>query len=116
MKKMIALGLAALVLNVTPAMAETAPAPDKKPDEKPYKSRMFEENDTDKDGKVSKQEFLIGSEKRFAEIDTNKDGFLTMDEMKARRDEMRAKMRERMKERAEKKNAETSAPETKKAE
>jgi hypothetical protein len=120
MKKIIALGLAVIVLNAYPVMAEEGSSPEKKGGERPYKSRMFEENDTDKDGKISKQEYLAGSEKRFAEIDANKDNFLTMEEMKARRDEMRAKMKERRKERAEKKaemnKADPASPETKKPE
>ena len=40
--------------------------------------------DTDKDGKVSKEEFMAAHEKIFAAKDTNKDGFLDASEMKAK--------------------------------
>ncbi len=39
--------------------------------------------DTNKDGKLSKAEYLAGSEKKFSDYDVNKDGFLSADEMLA---------------------------------
>ena len=41
--------------------------------------------DADKDGKVTRAEFLAGAEARFAKLDANKDGVLTADEMHAGR-------------------------------
>lgn len=56
----------------------------------PHARKMFQENDTDKDGYLSKQEFMTHVERQFAEMDSNNDGKLTEDEMhafhKARRD------------------------------
>lgn len=39
--------------------------------------------DTDKDGKVSENEFTQAHMKRFKEMDADSDGFITKDEMKA---------------------------------
>lgn len=64
--------------------------------------KMFEEADTNKDGKLSKEEFLARHDKKFTEIDANKDGFLAPDEMKSYGETMREKFHERMKERKEK--------------
>lgn len=55
---------------------------------------MLEEADTNKDGTISKEEFLESSAKRFAEIDNDGDGKITPAEIEARRAEFRAKMKE----------------------
>ncbi len=64
---------------------------------------MFDRFDTDKDGRISKDEMRAGTDKVFAETDTNKDGFISKEEMeahhKAMRDKMREKMRDKMQER-----------------
>lgn len=64
---------------------------------------MFDKFDTDKDGRVSKEEMRAGTDKLFAEVDTNKDGFIAKDEMeahhKAMREKMHDKMRDKMQER-----------------
>ena len=64
---------------------------------------MFDRFDTDKDGRISKEEMRTGTDKVFAEVDTNKDGFVSKDEMqahhKAMREKMHDKMRDRMQER-----------------
>lgn len=41
--------------------------------------------DTDKDGKVSQEEYLAAMTKRFQDMDTNKDGALTQEEFTAGR-------------------------------
>lgn len=53
--------------------------------------KMFEMIDTDKDGKISKQEWQTHHEQRFTELDADKDGFVTKDEMKAHHEMMREK-------------------------
>ena len=64
---------------------------------------MFDKFDTDKDGRISKEEMRAGTDKVFADVDTNKDGFVSKDEMeahhKAMREKMHDKMRDRMQER-----------------
>jgi len=40
----------------------------------------FEENDANKDGKLSRDEFPMRYQRFFDTIDTNKDGFLTLEE------------------------------------
>lgn len=47
--------------------------------------------DTDKDGKISKPEFMAKADKHFTEADTNKDGFITAEEGKAAHEARRAK-------------------------
>lgn len=64
----------------------------------PYLSTL----DVDKDGRVSRKEFLARRERRFAEIDLNRDGVISREEAKsakarllARREERKAEARER---------------------
>lgn len=65
------------------------------------KKHMLERLDANKDGKVTKDEFVADAEKRFSEIDADKDGNVTEEEMrahhKAKREEF-GQMREGMKE------------------
>ncbi len=50
---------------------------------------MFQDMDTNHDGKISKKEWLAAQEKQFNRLDKNGDGFIT-------KDEVRADMTERM--------------------
>jgi Ca2+-binding EF-hand superfamily protein len=50
--------------------------------------RFLKDHDTNKDGKLSKDELPPGLRDSFAEIDTNKDGFATKDELQAYADRM----------------------------
>jgi hypothetical protein len=59
----------------------------------PGKQARFEELDANKDGTVSKDEFLKGRAAHFDEADTNKDGKLTKEERAAAHE---ARMKERM--------------------
>ncbi len=60
-------------------------------DHKKMPRKMLESIDTDKDKKISKQEWQAFHDKRFAEIDKDGDGFLTKDEFKAQRKAMKKK-------------------------
>jgi Ca2+-binding EF-hand superfamily protein len=55
---------------------------------------FFEQFDADKDGKVSKSEFLRPTEAQFDHMDRNKDGALDQAEVKAFNDEMKQRMQE----------------------
>jgi hypothetical protein len=50
------------------------------------KADMFQEKDTNKDGKITKDEFTAECEKHFTTKDTNKDGVLTKEEVKTYKD------------------------------
>lgn len=56
---------------------------------------MKEMMDTNKDGVISKEEFMRAHETMFDRVDTNHDGRLDSDEQKAAREKMRS-MREHM--------------------
>ncbi len=62
---------------------------------------MFDRFDTNRDGKLSKEEVRNGVDTMFTEMDTNKDGVISKEEMqahhKAMHDQMRSRMRERWK-------------------
>lgn len=47
--------------------------------------------DTDKDGKISLDEYKANCEKRFKAMDTNHDGYLTKDEMQQKAAEVKEK-------------------------
>ncbi len=68
-----------------------------------HESPMFGKFDTDKDGRISKDEMRAGMDKMFADVDTNKDGFISKEEMaahhKSMHEQMHGKMRDRMQER-----------------
>ena len=52
--------------------------------------QMFiQQADTDKDGKVSQQEFLTPGQKQFEHMDRNSDGYITIDEARAFGQEIR---------------------------
>ncbi len=60
-----------------------------------YKDHIMEKVDANKDGKISKDEFLAAHAAKFDEMDTNKDGFLSEEERKAKREEHRSRMKDR---------------------
>jgi len=64
--------------------------------------KMFEENDTNKDGAISKDEWRARGDKMFSQTDGNSDGKLTQEETKAHYDKKRAEWKERRAERKEK--------------
>ena len=62
--------------------------------------KMFQENDTDGDGFISKAEWTAKGDKMFSETDGNGDGKISKEEMKAKHENHRAKMKERHEEKA----------------
>lgn len=92
--KMILASLASAFLMSAPAWAEQSsttgtPAPTAAPKE--HHHPMMDKIDTNKDGQVSKDEFMKAQEERFASMDANGDGQISKDEFKAKRKEMSEK-------------------------
>jgi hypothetical protein len=79
MKRMLALGFlgAALVSATLPAMAQ--PAPDHGPGR--IQARIFQQVDSDHDGRVTEREATDFVSARFAEADADRNGVLTPDEL-----------------------------------
>jgi len=108
MKKILLLTAAVLAIQALPALAE---------DGGQHKGggkgmRIFELQDANKDGAVSKEEFMKFSEERFAESDADGDGKVTKEELKAHHEKMRAKWEAKKKEMKEQKAKEAApAPE-----
>ncbi len=102
MKNILLLAGAALVMQVTPVLADGH--------KDGHKGKKFEMHDTNGDGTISEAEYLEHAKKRFQERDTNGDGSISKEEGKAamdakheKRKAMKEKMRDKMKEkRAEK--------------
>lgn len=66
-----------------PASAAAAdPLPDKAPEatERTREQKRFDRYDKDRDGKVTREEYLAARRKAFAKLDTNHDGQLSFDE------------------------------------
>ena len=87
--------LIALTLLSTPVLAQQAPT-QQMPD---LNKMFFEQFDADKDGRVSKAEFLNPTEAQVDHMDRNKDGVLDAAEVKAFNSEMtqrREEMQRRM--------------------
>ena len=90
----------ALALSASGAFAaETAPTQGK--GVVPHEGKMFQENDTNNDGAISKDEWRVRGDKMFSETDANSDGKLTQEEMKAHREKNRAAWKEKREERKE---------------
>ena len=80
----------ALALFSSPLLAQQPQMP-KMPD---LEKLFFEQFDTDKDGQVSKAEFLKPTEAQFNFMDRDKNGALDQAEVKAFNDEMKQRMQE----------------------
>ena len=87
MKKLLMFSAAALAL-ASPANAEEGTG------DKPHRQGMLEKIDADKDGAISKAEFMAFHEQRFAEMDTNSDGIISKAEGEAKKAEWKAKRKE----------------------
>ena len=88
--------LIALTLLTTPALAQQPsmqqmPQMPQMPD---LEKVFFEQFDTNKDGVVSKEEFLKPSIDQFEHMDRDKNGSLDQAEVKAFNDEMKQRMQE----------------------
>ncbi len=89
--KLITSILAVMALSAVTSFAAEGDAPKKPEGDKPKPSpeEMFTKKDADKDGKVSKEEYLKGSkdaaksEASFTKKDKDKDGFLSKEEFTA---------------------------------
>lgn len=100
MKKIVLMTVMGLFV-AAPAFAEPGEHHgDKGPRHEKMMERMFEKNDTDKDGAISKEEFIKSSEERFASMDADGDGKVTKEEAKKHHEEKREKFLE-MKEKKE---------------
>lgn len=82
-KTMLFAAAAILALQAIPAMAEEGKPHHKGKDRGAMMEKMFDEQDTDKNGSISEAEFQAFSKKRFDEMDVNKDGSVSKDEVKA---------------------------------
>lgn len=91
MKKLLALTAVALAVSMTPALA----------DHHGSKGKMFEKQDTNGDGVISKSEFLSHAEERFSKIDTDGNGEISKDEAKAKHTAMKEKRKEHRQKRDE---------------
>ena len=86
--KKILLACTALVLTVSPVMAE-----DNGNHYGHDKGGFMQKIDTDGDGKISKSEFVNSHEERFSKMDANGDGYIEREEMKAAKEKMRGKFK-----------------------
>lgn len=93
MKKILMLTAAVFALQSLPAMAQDGATKDGK------KHDFFAKVDANKDGVISKDEFLKSSqeraEKKFSQMDANGDGKVTKEESKAHHDAMKEKWKDR---------------------
>lgn len=99
---LLAAAVAALMISPVAARAQDdgpssdRPARAHRMDRKEHRQDRMGKVDTDKDGKVSKDEFLAAHAAQFDEMDTDGDGYLSPDERKAAWEKHRGKMKDRM--------------------
>ena len=106
MKKIMMLTAALLAIQTLPVFAQDdQPAHEGK---KHRGERMFEEQDANKDGAITEDEFVAFMKKKFVETDGNKDGKVTKEEAKAHFEAKRAEWK--AKREAMKKEKQAEAP------
>ncbi len=78
--------LPALSAAVAPAAQANDPLPATVPEasEKTREQKRFDRYDKDRDGKITRDEYLVARHKAFAKLDTNGDGRLSFDEWAAK--------------------------------
>lgn len=109
------IALSALALSVLALCAPAVSAAQAQPPAAPggdlagmssfLSGHSFPTMDTDKDGRISRQEFLDASVRRFEAMDADKDGHVTRDEIRLARDKAR-EQRERLREAREQRRLE----------
>lgn len=106
MKKLLLLSTLGVFVAM-PAMAGHHEGPDGKkgPRHEKMLEHMFEKDDLDKDGAISKEEFVKSSEERFTNMDADADGKVTKEEAKKHHEEKRAKWKEMKEKRGDAKEA-----------
>lgn len=95
MKKLLIMTAALLALQAIPALAQEKGG-------KSPEGPMFAEQDVNKDGTVSEDEFLNFGKKKFGEIDANSDGQIDKEEAKKHHEARREKWKQKRKEMQEK--------------
>ncbi len=101
MKKMTLYSLSLIsAFAATSAFATEAPTPPV--GEKNQAEKKLNENDTNNDGFISRDEWRTKGDQVFGEIDTDKDGKLSKDERKSHHEKKRAEWKERREDRREK--------------
>lgn len=107
MKKLLMLTAAVFALQALPALAEDGAKDGHK------RGDFFEKVDTNKDGQISKDEFMAAdkdrAENKFKEMDANGDGNVTKEEGKAHHEAKKAEWEKRKAEHQAKKDAEKPA-------
>lgn len=95
--------MSAMVLSVAaaPVLAQSGEEDGRKNRIERKLEKMFEKNDADKDGSISKKEFTASAEKRFSDMDKDGDGSLSKDEAKEHAEKMHEKWEEHKKKRME---------------
>lgn len=112
MKKLLFLAAVAMLLQVTPVLADDHEGGK---EHKGKKGEMFSKHDLDGDGRISESEYLDQAKKRFDSKDKDGDGYITQEESKKDREAMKEKWKEKrgkMKERIKEKRSETKAEES----
>ena len=74
-------------------------------------AKMFEKQDTNGDGVISKAEFLSHAEERFSKLDSDGNGEVTKEEAKAAHEAMKEKVKEMREKRGDAGETDKSAPE-----
>lgn len=88
--------MSAMVLSVAavPVLAQPGDEGGRKDRAEKRMEKMFEKNDSDKDGSISKEEFTASAEKRFSDMDKDGDGSVSKDEAKEHAEKMHEKWKE----------------------
>jgi hypothetical protein len=107
MAKLKTISIALIILTVIFSgyiFAQTRPAPregqgaGKDPRMEQGIDMMFQDMDTNRDGKISRDEFMAYQEKQFKRLDANGKGYITKDDVRADMEKMRQEA-ERMQQR-----------------